>query len=83
MSGIRNPSVVVLAPEERRISKKVADAQHRARNSLSLALRQNPVLDPYAFPGDRVRISSDVARIADGAGILKWFRPKEGLQSGR
>ena len=55
----------MLTPEERRIPKGPADAKYHARNSLSLPLRQNPVLDPYAFPGDRVRIPRDVARCVD------------------
>src|SRR5438067_4502416 len=41
--GIRDLTVVVLAPKERHIPKSMADPQHCTRNSLSLTLRENPV----------------------------------------
>ena len=59
---IRDRDVIMLAPEKRRFAVSAADAEHRTRNCLSLALRHHPVLYARRFAGNGVRISRHIAR---------------------
>src|SRR4030088_49656 len=55
MTDIVDRQVVMLAPEERNIGKALAPPQYIARDSLTLALGDDPVFDPELFPAVAIR----------------------------
>ena len=63
--------VVVLAPEEGHGVESVTLAQDVSRRRLALTLRHDPVLDPDALAGVRIRPARDVAggKDAGSAGL--------------
>src|SRR4051794_41325527 len=52
-------SVVVVAPEERRLGEGLARAQHVGGGDLALALGGDPVLDADRRAADRIRIGGE------------------------
>src|SRR4029079_19502458 len=60
--------VVVLAPEERDVPERSADARQRARQRLPLPLGQHPVLDARERSTARLRPARAVADRVDASG---------------
>ena len=65
VAGVADGDVIVLAPEEWDCVEAFALAEDVAGGRLSLALREDPVLDAYASSGVRVGPASDIPRGVD------------------
>src|ERR1700728_5434243 len=65
VAAVAHGDIVVLAPEVWDRIEALALAEHVACGSLSLALRDDPVLDAHARPGVRIGPPGDVASGVD------------------